>query len=69
MKGKVWKDRDTWHYIVTQGDRIIAADNTGAWRPIFDQCHTKVGAFREVARTGHHIQKTYDQLVDEAKLN
>lgn len=70
MKGKVWKDthRNTWHYAVVQGDRVLAADNTRNWHKIFNECHLKVGAFREVTALGHRIEKTYDQLVDEATI-
>lgn len=67
-RGHVFKDGDTWHYWVSDGEKIVAADNTASWRPIFDAALASAVAFTKVQRVGHRIEKSFAQLVDEAEV-
>ena len=51
--GWVWTPRRhsdwsgaTWAYEVTVGGVVVASDNTGYWRPIYDRCQEVVTALR-----------------------
>lgn len=37
----------TWHYQVTLDDKVIATDNTGDFRNIFEAAHSKVKTIRQ----------------------
>lgn len=65
MRGTVWKQGDTWYYTVGTKNLVVAEDNTGNWRAVFDACFRCVVSFRDVTRRGHRIEKSYAQIVDE----
>lgn len=51
-RARVFKSGDTWHVQVRdQKGRLIAADNTGAWRPMYDHGRNLVAALDLVAST------------------
>lgn len=48
LRGKIFKKNGVWHMQVINKhtNRVVAADNTGSWRTIFDQCDEVTGAIR-----------------------
>ena len=54
VRGHVCRVRPgTWQFQVIRDGKIIATDNTGSWRPVYDECRRVVAAFQIVARRGH----------------
>ena len=54
IKGYVYRVRPGhWQWQVIRGGVLIATDNTGSWRPVYDECRRVVAAFRIVERRGH----------------
>lgn len=65
---KVWCDGGIWRYEAwdTTG-KVVATDNTGSWRPIFDRAFEVVSAVQTVENVGHELVRDFDFLVDHAR--
>ena len=54
IKGYVYRVRPGhWQWQVIRDGVLIATDNTGSWRPVYNECRRVVEAFRIVERRGH----------------
>lgn len=54
IKGYVYRvRRGHWQWQVLRDGKLIATDNTGSWRPVYDECSRVVAAFRIVDGRGH----------------
>jgi len=64
--GKVG-DKTVWAYEVRDSTgKVVVTDNACGWRRIFDYAFEDVNAVRRIERMGHRLEKSYEQLVDEA---
>lgn len=54
IKGYVYRvRRGTWQWQVLRDGKLIATDNTGSWRAVYDGCRSVVAAFRIVDDRAH----------------
>ena len=61
VKGYVYRVRPGhWQWQVIRDGVLIATDNTGSWRPVYDECRRVVAAFRIVEGRDHTTKPNRD---------
>ena len=69
IKGHVYRVRPGhWQWQVIRDGEIIATDNTGSWRPVYDECRSVVAAFRIVEGRDHTTKPNHEHGVWLASL-
>lgn len=63
VRGRVYRtSRGTWCYVVLLRGTVVMADNTGAWKPMYEACVKSTAAVRRVYQSGHPLAPWYKIL-------
>lgn len=65
-RARVYKEHGTWFVdVIGSNGKIVVSDNTGAWKPVFQQALMDVAHVRAIENMGHRL-KSWDSIVANA---